>query len=158
MCPSTFALPQTNKNEAGHLETGWFVVMNSSDFPQEEKWVLNTLLRVCMLWFVVPEQWPNMPFPSFLSQISRYRNIPTLGMNLASRSINTSSIDIRLDCSFWRYFGGYESMKYVLRQSDYTSFTMIMQKSGQMRSALVAESLSQREIIGELSNVSVYVR
>jgi hypothetical protein len=49
-------------------------------------------------------------------------------------------------------------MKYVLRQSDYTSFTMIMRKSAQMRSALVAESLSQRETIGELSTVSVYVR
>jgi hypothetical protein len=83
-------------------------------FPQEEKWVLNALLRVCMLRFVVPEQWPNKPFPSFLSQISRDRNIPTLSMNLASRSINTSSTDIRLDCSFWRYFGGYETMKYVL--------------------------------------------
>jgi len=46
-------------------------------FPQEEKWVLNTLLRVCMHWFVVPEQWPNKPFPSFWSQISRSRNIPT---------------------------------------------------------------------------------
>jgi hypothetical protein len=83
-------------------------------FPQEEKWVLNTSLRICMLRFVVPEQWPNKPFPSFLSQISRDRNIPTLSMNLASRSINTSSTDIRLDCSFWRYFGGYETMKYVL--------------------------------------------